>query len=187
MFGNLMQSIDARPFRGKRLRFRAAVRTAELVGDGRAQLWFRVDRVSTDGQNAVGAFDNMADRPIRDDQWKHFEIVQQIDDDAVRIAVGLLLLGTGKAWIDDATLEVVSESTPATGAIALGPNRPMGAQVRREQDKPQPFFTAWLWLPVIALVLFGLSQSNLGIVQRIAFRFSFAYWLSYSFLGPLRG
>lgn len=115
-FGNLMQPIDARPYRDKRVRFRAAVRTAELAGDGRAQLWFRVDRASSGGRPAVGAFDNMADRPIREDQWKHFEIVGQIDDDAEKILLGLLLLGTGKAWIDNATLEVVSEATPTTAA-----------------------------------------------------------------------
>jgi hypothetical protein len=38
---------------------------------------------------------------------------------------------------------------------------------------------------VIALGLFGLSQSNLGLVQRIAFRFSFAYWLLYSLPQPI--
>ena len=114
-FGNLMQSIDARPYRGKRVRFRAAVRTAELAENGRAQLWFRVDRAAADGKTAVGAFDNMQDRPIREGQWKHFEIVGQIDDDAAKITLGLLLLGTGKAWIDDATLEEVSEATPTTG------------------------------------------------------------------------
>src|SRR5262245_5322877 len=51
--------------------------------------------------------------------------------------------------------------------------------------KPQPFFVWWLWLPVIAFVLFGLSQSKLGVVQRIAFRFSFAYWLLYSLPQPI--
>ena len=74
-FGNLMQSIDATSFRGKQVRFRAAVRTADLSADGRAQLWFRVDRASPDGQNRVGAFDNMQDRPIRGGQWNHYEIV----------------------------------------------------------------------------------------------------------------
>jgi hypothetical protein len=54
--------------------------------------------------------------------------------------------------------------------------------------KPQPFFTQWLWLPAIAIVLFALSQTKLGLIQRIAFRFSFAYWLLYSlpkFVWPL--
>ena len=42
-FGNLMQSLDATSYRGKRVRFRAAVRTSELSSEGRAQLWFRVE------------------------------------------------------------------------------------------------------------------------------------------------
>ncbi len=179
-FGNLMQTIDAEPYRGKRLRFRAAVRTADLVGDGRAQLWFRVDRVSTGGASTIGAFDNMDDRPIRDEQWKHYEIVAQIDHDASSIRVGMLLLGSGKAWLDDATLEIVSEATPTTGANVFVRNRPIN-----EQDKPQPFFNHWLWLPAIALALFGLSRSNLGLIQRIALRFSVAYWLLYSFPSPI--
>jgi hypothetical protein len=124
-FGNLAQSIDAKPYRGKRLRFRAAVRTAELQGDGRAQLWFRVDGApSPDGRPAIVAFDNMSDRPIRDNEWKHYEIVHQIGNDAARMTVGLLLLRTGKAWIDDATLEVVPDSTPTTGAKMATSNRP---------------------------------------------------------------
>src|SRR4029079_6250305 len=51
-----------------------------------------------------------------------------------------------------------------------GPQTPRPAPVN-----PPSFCVWWLWLPVIALVLFGLSQSKLGVVQRIAFRFSFAY------------
>jgi hypothetical protein len=216
-FGNLSQTIDVRPYRGQRLRFRAAVRTAELEGDGRAQLWFRINRALADGRSVIGAFDNMKDRPIREDEWKHFEIVGQVDDDAATLIVGLLLVGKGKAWIDDATLEVVSETTEATArkipeerqkavAAPSAGNRPSEAQrnssaaqrtpseAQRKMaqaiskaalQKPQPFFVAWLWLPVIALVLFGLSQTKLGLVQRIAFRFSFAYWLLYSLPEPL--
>jgi len=42
-FGNVMQKIDATPFRGKRVRYRAAVRT-EIDGQERgAQIWMRVD------------------------------------------------------------------------------------------------------------------------------------------------
>jgi uncharacterized membrane protein YphA (DoxX/SURF4 family) len=63
---------------------------------------------------------------------------------------------------------------------SAGPQTPIPAP-----GEPQPFFVRWLWLPVVALVLFGLSQTNLGLVQRIAFRFSFAYWLLYSLPQPL--
>ena len=42
-FGNLMQSFEATAYRGKRVRFRAAVRTGGQMS-GRGQLWLRVDR-----------------------------------------------------------------------------------------------------------------------------------------------
>lgn len=111
-FGNLMQPVDATSFHGKRVRFRAAVRTGELSAEGRAQLWFRVDRAASGGQNRMGAFDNMQDRPIRSDQWEHYEIVGKVDEDAVRIYVGLLVLGQGQAWLDDASLEVGAARWP---------------------------------------------------------------------------
>ncbi len=113
-FGNLMQSIDATPFRGKRVRFRAAVR-AEVAGEGnQAQLWFRVDRVSKEGTRSTGAFDNMHDRPITSNEWKYYEIVGDVAEDARAIIVGLLLLGQGKAWIDDASFDVVDKNVEIT-------------------------------------------------------------------------
>jgi len=48
-FGNVMQKIDAAPFRGKRVRYRAAVRTEIDGEDGRTQLWLRVDRARERG------------------------------------------------------------------------------------------------------------------------------------------
>ncbi len=45
-FGNLMQAIDATAFRGRRVRFRAAVRVEASEPGARAQLWLRVDRLS---------------------------------------------------------------------------------------------------------------------------------------------
>src|SRR6185295_13366910 len=49
-FGNLMQAMDATPFRGRRVRFRASVRMEGVMG--RAQLWMRVDRAG----NKTGFF-----------------------------------------------------------------------------------------------------------------------------------
>ena len=43
--GNSMgQAFDGTPYRGKRVRFRAAVKVSVPEGDNRAQMWFRVDR-----------------------------------------------------------------------------------------------------------------------------------------------
>src|SRR5688572_28664879 len=95
-FGNLMQSIDATSFRGRRVRLRAAVRTA----GARAQLWMRVDRAGSQ----MGFFDNMENRPITSREWDYYEIVGDIEEDAVSINIGMMLLGTGGAWLDDVSL-----------------------------------------------------------------------------------
>jgi C-terminal processing protease CtpA/Prc len=99
-FGNLMQVIDAMPYRGKRVRFRAAVRTEADEG-ARIQLWLRVDR---DG-GRVGFFDNMQDRPIASREWQLYEIVGDVDPDAKAINFGVLLIGRGKAWLDSVSLD----------------------------------------------------------------------------------
>jgi C-terminal processing protease CtpA/Prc len=105
-FGNLMQSFSAAAFRGKRVRFRAAVR-AEIPGlGGQAQLWLRVDR----RDRQMGFFDNMGDRPIRASAWNYYEIIGDIDQDAEIINFGLMLLGDGKAWLDDVTFETVGDA-----------------------------------------------------------------------------
>jgi hypothetical protein len=105
-FGNLMQSVDAASFRMKRVRFRAAVRTEVPGFAGRAQLWLRVDRPN----QQMGFFDNMGDRPITESHWNYYEIIGDIEQDAERINIGLMLLGDGKAWLDDVSFEVVGDA-----------------------------------------------------------------------------
>lgn len=102
-FGNLLTVFDATPYRGKKIRFRAAVR-AEVPGPGsQAALWLRVDRQG----GGVGFFDNMADRPIRSSEWKTYEITGDVAPDAKSIYLGMMLLGQGKAWIDSASFETL--------------------------------------------------------------------------------
>jgi hypothetical protein len=114
-FGNVMQRIDAGPFRGKRVRYRAAVR-AEVDGKGNeAHLWLRVDRPEIDGLRTVGFFDNMHNRPITKETWDYYEIVGDIEKDAESINLGMFLLGRGRAWVDDVSLEVVDQEVPVTG------------------------------------------------------------------------
>ncbi len=105
-FGNVLQAVDATPYRGKTIRFSAEARS---VGqDGRAQLWLRVDRLG----GRLGFFENMADRPITDPQWKRYVIVGKVHDDATSITFGLMLLGgRGSAFLDAVELEIVDEST----------------------------------------------------------------------------
>ena len=192
---NLNQVIDPSSMRGKRVRFRAAVRTADLGADSKALLWFRVDSVSPSGQSRIGAFDNMDDRPIRGSEWQHYEIVGQIAPDATNLNMGLILVGSGKAWIDDASLEVVADDTPTTardsGVVRPAKTNVTNAAASRPAIDSQPFLVKWLWLVAVALGLFALSQIKprpdqrlLGHAERFAFRFSFAYWLLYSLPQP---
>ena len=181
-FTNVMQVFDATSLRGQRVRFRAAVKTADLSAQSRVQLWFRVDR-----EDGVGAFNNMQDRPIRAETWEHFEIVLDVAEDAQRINVGMFLIGSAKAWIDDATVEAVDKE------IALTPN--LGA------DAPtQPFFTPWLLLALCGVILCVVGMTGTSalaepegevvspgratLMQRFALRFALAYWLLYLLPAP---
>ena len=105
-FGNIMQSFDATPYRGKQIRLRAAVRVAIGGFDDKAQLWLRVDRPG--GQ--PGFFDNMGDRPIRDPDWAYYEIVGNVAEDAESINLGLMLIRNGQAWLDDVSLKILGDA-----------------------------------------------------------------------------
>ncbi|MEC7724595.1 MAG: hypothetical protein VYD05_03695, partial [Planctomycetota bacterium] len=117
----LMQSVDATRLRGKKVRFRASVRTAELSAGDRVQLFCRVDRPRDEnGKTQLGAFDDMQDRPIRVSEWQRFEIVLDVASDATEVVLGLKVLGKGRVWIDDARLSVVAASAEAGAAGAAG-------------------------------------------------------------------
>ncbi len=207
LFSNLAQSLDAKPYRGKKVRMRAAVRTAELVGPAAAQLWLRIDLAADDAGNAaVGGFDNMQDRPIRTDDWQYYEIVLPVDATAERMIAGMFVLGNGQAWIDDVTLEVVADEVPTTGTSTKS-SAAARPQFSPELQKAfaaahlapqQPFFTLWLVLPLVAVVLFAVAltewQSKSSLEQRsAAFRllckfalgFTICYWLLYFLPAPL--
>ncbi len=99
-FGNLMQAVDGVPFRGKRIKFRAAVRVRSEDAYGRAQLWLRVDRTT----KLPGFFDNMQDRPILAQDWNYFEIVADIDDDAEVLNFGVIAFDRTSVWLDDVSI-----------------------------------------------------------------------------------
>jgi erythromycin esterase len=105
-FGNLMQKIDAAPYRGRTVRYRASVRRSDESAS-RAQLWIRVDRENGD----TGFFDNMGDRPIVSTEWAEYEITGAVAEDAASISFGVMLFGRGPVWIDDVSLEIVESGS----------------------------------------------------------------------------
>jgi hypothetical protein len=105
--GNLMQMFDAVPYRGKQIRYRAAVNVAP---GARAGLWLRIDRPG----GTMGFFDNMASRPIMTQgTWQYFEIDGFVHADAEKVALGLLVYG-GKARFDDASLTITGDLPVST-------------------------------------------------------------------------
>ncbi len=113
-FGNLLQRVDPVPYRGRRVRYRAWVRT-ELTA-GRAGLWMRVDR----GDGTTGFFDRMDARPITGRTgWTQYEIVGEVAPDARAMYVGFLVIGQGQGWVDAASLEAGPPMPPPEAARAL--------------------------------------------------------------------
>lgn len=111
-FGTVTQMIDATPYRGFEVRMTVSVR-AEVLGAGnQAQPWMRVDR---EGRQ-VGFFDNMQDRAVTSPEWQTAELVGPVADDAVRIAIGGFLAGSGSAFYDDFRLSV----RPQGGSFRTG-------------------------------------------------------------------
>jgi hypothetical protein len=109
-FGTLTQGFRADGYRGKRVRMSAYVKTDGV--ERQAGLWMRID-----GKEKTGlAFDNMMTRPVKGTtDWKKYDVVLDVPDDAGEIYFGFLVAGKGRGWVDDITLEVVDKDVPTTG------------------------------------------------------------------------
>jgi C-terminal processing protease CtpA/Prc len=104
-FGASAQTIDAMLYRGKLVRFSAALRIEGGEADV-AQLWMRVDRPN----GAIGFFDNMRDRPVTSSSWQRFQITGSVAADAEVIKIGFLLPQGGRAWLDSTAFEVLGDA-----------------------------------------------------------------------------
>ena len=108
-FGTLMQMFKGKAYLGKRVRLSAWVK-AEKVEDW-SGVWMRVD-----GPNGKStAFDNMQTNPIKGTlDWERYEVVLDMAPDSSALALGILLHGKGKVWMEEPVLEVVDAGVPVT-------------------------------------------------------------------------
>jgi hypothetical protein len=109
-FGTLMQNISPDKYRGKRIKLSGYMKSADV--HRWAGFWLRVDQ-----QNSTVplSFDNMHDRAVSGTtNWRKYEIVLDVPENASNIAFGALLSGTGKIWFDDLKIEEVSSFVPTT-------------------------------------------------------------------------
>ena len=110
-FGTLMQDFRADHYVGKRVRFSAYVKTENA--EGLVGLWMRIDK-----EAKQLAFDNMQNRPIKStSDWQKYDVVLDVPQDATGIFFGVLLGGTGEAWISNAKFEVVGSDVPTTDLV----------------------------------------------------------------------
>lgn len=106
----LVQVLPAGPFRGKRVRLSGWLRTRDIT-TGWAGLWMRVDSAAKPNI----AFDNMPDRgPRGATDWKQYEVVLDVAEEASDIFFGVILAGNGTVWADDLKVEEVPKTVPVT-------------------------------------------------------------------------
>jgi hypothetical protein len=124
-WGTIYQFADAAPMRGKRIEFTADIRSRDVARS--AGLYVRID--GADG--SALAIDNMwygygdkgeaggiMNRSLSgDNEWTSTTLVLDVPPDAHALSLGLYLDGPGRAWLDNAHVEPVSNDTPITGFV----------------------------------------------------------------------
>lgn len=103
-FGVFMTTLDIKAYANMEIRFSAMVKVNGKASD-RGRLWVREDL--EDG--TVGYFENMDDRPIRNGEWKRYELSGKLHANPNKLAFGFMFDGSGKAYIDDAILSYKKE------------------------------------------------------------------------------
>jgi erythromycin esterase len=105
--GSFGQRLDATAYRGKRIRLRAAAR-AQLAGAGNLS-WLRLSILRKGFGPQATAFDSRDKYPITSAEWRMYEIVADVPDDADSIFYGLALVGDGRVWLDAVSVETIDK------------------------------------------------------------------------------
>jgi C-terminal processing protease CtpA/Prc len=93
-------------FTGASIELKGFMKTENVDPAGHAGLWMRID-----GPGGTLGFDNMQSRKITGTHdWQQHVISLSLPEDAERILVGGLVVGTGKIWLDG--LEVTVDGKP---------------------------------------------------------------------------
>jgi len=121
MQGSMEQTLNAKPYRGRTVRFSAWIRVNPTGLADSAQLWLRVNR-PTRTEQPMGLFDNLTDSRVNSAEWTRSDATLYVDPDAETIVLGVLSAGAGTVWAKDMLL-LVTDSLP-NRAMALEPVNP---------------------------------------------------------------
>lgn len=109
-FGTYMQTFKADNYLGERLQLTGWIKTEDVSS---AQMWMRLD-----GIESMTGFDNMASRSIKGtNDWQEYSIVLDIPKETILIAFGAFVHGSGTAWVDDYSFEVVGADVSTTNML----------------------------------------------------------------------
>jgi hypothetical protein len=104
-----MQSIVMKNLSGKRVKMTGFIKSQGTNVTG--SMWMRVDDI---GNKIFADFDNMMDRPVTgNSDWTKCEIVFDVPEKCV-LFFGFIFTGSGKIWVDNVSLEVVSNTMEKT-------------------------------------------------------------------------
>jgi hypothetical protein len=112
--GGMVQFIIADNYRGKRVRFSAALKTADVRSG--AGIWIRADGTDDAGGRIVVAETTLSpEQRLRGSvPWHRYSLVLNVPEDTTSLAYGAEMHGIGKFWLDSVKLEVVSQDVPET-------------------------------------------------------------------------
>ena len=111
-YGLIAQAVRTQPWRNKRVRFSALVRTDSV--EKYAGLFMRVDGPDRDPNHSL-ALDTMDRRPLRGSKpWTRVSIVLDVAETASQLVFGAFMVGAGTLWLDEVRMEEVDLSVPTT-------------------------------------------------------------------------
>lgn len=119
----VLQYIRAEPYRGRRIQYRGFLRLEKVVGT--AQLVLEIEQNTAPVR--LGRDQMEGRRPSGTVEWREYSCVLDVPTSATAISFGFELEGSGVAWLDDVTLQVVDRMTPVTqpdNGIGSRPPRP---------------------------------------------------------------
>jgi hypothetical protein len=109
-YGTWLRSIDAAPYRGKRVRLSAYTKTEGAIQ--RADFWARVQAADSPSDGSgLGA---QWIRLPATSGWEHLEIVLDVNPAGTMLQYGVGVAGPGKLWVDAPKLEIVAADVPPT-------------------------------------------------------------------------
>ena len=122
--GYVIQGFDPSPYRGRKFRLEAYVRTQGGSTMGGAALWLRIG-----GPNSrIRFFDNMAGRKIHSKTWRKFTIRGGVSADAVDLRFGAMANGVDRAWVDGFKLSFADGKGGWVAAPLANPGFETGAE-----------------------------------------------------------